>query len=319
MGKNWHDILNELGAHQNQHQLIAAQTIDIVRRQYLKALADVTGRNVIAYYSGFLSKPKVEGIDINDDDMNAFMSCIHGLDRTKGLDLILHTPGGAIAATEALTTYLHKMFGRNIRAIVPQIAMSAGTMTALSCQSIVMGAHSSLGPIDPQIAGIPADVVVTEFERAYDEIKSDPIKAHVWAPILGRYAPSFLTQCEYAVAWSKDFVQKTLESNMFADDANKKALAEKVVAALSSAATNKAHDKHINADKLESLKVKVFRLENDPTLQDAVLAVHHCFMHTMASTTAIKVVENHEGRAAVRMMVQPNVPNSISIGLGSPA
>lgn len=318
MGKNWHDILNEITEHQQQHSLAAAQTIDLVRRQYLKALATLTGRNVIAYYSGFLTKPNLEGIDINDDDINHFMACIHGMDRDKGLDLILHTPGGAIAATEALTGYLRQMFQRNIRAIVPQLAMSAGTMIALSCKSILLGKHSSLGPIDPQIGGIPADVVVTEFQRAYDEIKADPAKAHVWAPILSRYAPSFLTQCEYAVTWSKEFVQEVLETNMFADDPDRQTKADKVVRELSSAALNKAHNKHIHGDKLASLEVTVERLEDSPELQDAVLIVHHCFMHTMASTSALKVVENHEGRAAVRHMAQPLPARAISIGLGGP-
>jgi membrane-bound ClpP family serine protease len=58
------------------------------------------------------------------------------------------------------------MFGTNIRAIIPQMAMSAGTMIALSTREIIMGKHSNLGPIDPQIAGIPAHGVIEEFNRA---------------------------------------------------------------------------------------------------------------------------------------------------------
>ena len=79
------------------------------------------------------------------------MTVIHQLDRDKGLDLILHTPGGDTAATESIVDYLHNMFGNNIRAIVPQLAMSAGTMIACSCKEIIMGLQSSLGPIDPQL------------------------------------------------------------------------------------------------------------------------------------------------------------------------
>lgn len=190
---DWHDILLELSTEQAAANQLASSTIDRVRRKYLAQLHQYTGRNTIAYYSSFLTKPTYDGIDINDDDINSFMACIHGMDRRKGLDLVLHTPGGGIAATESLTTYLKKMFGNDIRALVPQIAMSAGTMLALSCNSIVMGKQSSLGPIDPQIQGIPADVVVTEFARAYDEIKQDITKAHVWGPILNRYTlPSLL-------------------------------------------------------------------------------------------------------------------------------
>jgi hypothetical protein len=315
---SWHDILNEISEHQQRHSQVAAQTIDLVRRKHLKALADMTGRNTIAYYSGFLTKPNVHGEDINDDDLNAFMACVHGMDRDRGLDLVLHTPGGGIAATEALAHYLREMFGRNIRAIVPQIAMSAGTMLALSCKAIVMGKQTSLGPIDPQIGGIPADVVVTEFRRAFDEIKADPVRAHVWAPILSRYSPSFLTQCEYAVDWSQTFVNSALVANMFADDPDAIGRASAVVKDLSSAELNKAHNKHLGIDRVRAVGVIVEQLEDDQKLQDAVLTVHHCFMHTMTSTTAIKVVENHEGKAAVRHVAQQMPPQTISIGLGGP-
>jgi len=197
------------------------------------------------------------------------------------------------------------MFGNDIRAIVPQIAMSAGTMLSLSCRSIVMGKQSSLGPIDPQIHGIPADVVVTEFLRAYEEIKEDISKAHVWGPILGRYTPTFLSQCEYAVEWSKLFVRDALVGNMLAGQENAVERADQIVASLSNAAVNKAHNKHIHIDQIRDLGITVEVLEDDQNLQDAVLSVHHAFSHTMSSSTALKIVESHEGKAAVRHIQQP--------------
>lgn len=305
---DWHEILDELQREQQHHSSMAATTVDRVRRKYLLDLHKCTGRNTIAYYSAWLTKPNVDGVDINDDDMNSFMACIHGMDRSLGLDLVLHTPGGGIAATESLVQYLKKMFGNDIRAIVPQIAMSAGTMLSLACKSILMGKQSSLGPIDPQIQGIPADVVVTEFVRAYEEIKEDVAKAHVWGPILNRYTPSFLTQCEYAVEWSKRFVRDSLVSNMFSAYEDAEARAEEVVASLSSAAVNKAHNKHIHIDKISELGIFVEVLEDNQELQDAVLSVHHAFAHTMSSSTALKIVESHVGKAAVRHLQQP-LPN----------
>ncbi len=132
---------------------------DTVRRKYLAQLSAHTGRNTIAYYSGFLAKPEIDS-EITDEDKHGFMGAIHGLERAKGLDLLIHTPGGNIAATQSLVDYLHRMFGTDIRAIVPQIAMSAGTMLACSCKEIVMGNHSNLGPIDPHLRGIPARGVI---------------------------------------------------------------------------------------------------------------------------------------------------------------
>ena len=160
---NWNQILQEINSEitsrslaAQQASLAAQQAIDTVRRKYLRSLSDHTERNTIAYYSGFLSKPWVLGMEINDEDKNGLMMAIHGLERDKGLDLILHTPGGSIAAAESIVDYLKRMFGKDIRAIIPQIAMSAGTMIACACKKILMGKQSNLGPVDPQLNGIPA-------------------------------------------------------------------------------------------------------------------------------------------------------------------
>ena len=131
--------------------------MDVIRRQYLKQLYELTQRNIIAYYSGWLQKPGLRGSIIDDGDKNGFMTTIHHLNRSEGLDLILHTPGGSMAATESIVHYLHAMFDGNIRAIIPQLAMSGGTMIACACKHIIMGKQSNLGPIDPQFGGIPAE------------------------------------------------------------------------------------------------------------------------------------------------------------------
>ena len=115
--------------------------MDAMRRKYLGTMHKYTGRNIIAYYSAFVQKPRIDGTGIDDNDKNAFMQAVCGLDRSKGLDLILHTPGGQIAAAESLVSYLKALFGKDIRVFVPQIAMSAGTMIALSSKEIIMGGN----------------------------------------------------------------------------------------------------------------------------------------------------------------------------------
>ena len=98
---NWHEIGEELKQ--------AGSTFDVIRRRYLKDLSVKTGRNVILYYSGWLQKNNIDGLQVNDADKNGLMTVIHKLDRTKGLDLILHTPGGETAATESIVDYLHSI------------------------------------------------------------------------------------------------------------------------------------------------------------------------------------------------------------------
>jgi ClpP class serine protease len=103
---NWNQVHQEIV----RAQLQAAVAGDTIRRGYLDELFRHTSRNVIAYYSGWLSKPGIGQLEINDEDKNGFMLTVHELDRLKGLDLILHTPGGGISATQSIVNYLHKMF-----------------------------------------------------------------------------------------------------------------------------------------------------------------------------------------------------------------
>jgi len=296
---NWNSILREISEEQNR----SAAAYDRVRQKYLKQLVKHSGRNVIAYYSGFLSKPGIEGIQVTDEDKNGFMLGIHGLDRSKGLDLILHTPGGDGKATEALVDYLRKMFAKDVRAIVPQLAMSAGTMIACSCKSIVMGKQSSLGPVDPQFGAIPAVGLLTEVRRAYNEIMTDPKAALFWNPILSQIHPSFLQRCEEAVNSSNEFIKRTLAQNMFSDmdEAEKAKKLKSATQLLSNVADGKAHNTHFQADECREAGLQIENLEDDQKLQDLVLTIHHCFMHTLANTGAFKIIENQLGRMMVKM------------------
>lgn len=282
---------------------------DIVRRKYLKKLHELTGRNVIAYYSGWLQKPNLQqqsqgsvDVGINDADKNGFMATIHGLDRSLGLDLLLHTPGGSMAATESLVEYLRAMFGTNIRAFIPQIAMSAGTMIACSCKEIHMGKQSSIGPIDPQMGGMPAHGLLEEFNRAAKEVSKDQSKILVWSPILQKIQPTWLTECKKVSDWAKIMVQEWLETNMLAADPDKNKKAKAIVKALSDTAQNKSHSRHIGIDKAIAMQLSVHALENDQALQDAILSVHHAFVATLQSTAAFKITENHNGNAFVSQM-----------------
>lgn len=292
----WHSLLQEIKAR--------GSTFDVIRRERLKTLSKVTRRNVIIYYSGWLQKPKLLGTQVSDADKNGFMTVIHGLDRTKGLDLILHTPGGETAATESLVVYLRSMFASDIRAIVPELAMSAGTMIACACKEIVMGKHSSLGPIDPQFGGIAAHGVVEEFNRAHAEIKADQSRAFVWQPIIAKYSPTLIGECEKAIQWSNEMAREWLVTGMLSSDSDRNAKSERIVKELGDHALTKSHARHLSPNRCGDMGLKVLMLEDDQRLQDAVLSVHHACMLTLAGTGAFKIIENHKGVASVSVAQQ---------------
>lgn len=296
---SWGAVLDNLKSAQNP--------LDQMRRKYLDVMHQYTGRNIIAYYSAFVQKPRLDGCGIDDNDKNAFMQAVCGLDRSKGLDLILHTPGGQIAAAESLVYYLRSLFGNDIRTFVPQMAMSAGTMIALSTKEIIMGRQSNLGPIDPQFGGMSCAGIIEEFDEASKAVAANPKLAAVWGPIISKYHPTFIGDCKKAIDWSEIMVKKWLVENMFSGESDKDAKADNVVQTLSSHNATYSHSRHIHSDELQALGVKVTALEgldarvigDCKDLQDCVLTIHHSYMHTFGSSNAIKIVESHVGNTMI--------------------
>ncbi|GAA5084303.1 hypothetical protein GCM10023210_03990 [Chryseobacterium ginsengisoli] len=70
-------------------------------------------------------------------------------DRNR-LVMILNTPGGSAEIAEKLATIMRHNY-QEIYFIVPDAAMSAGTILCMSGDKIYMDYSSSLGPIDPQV------------------------------------------------------------------------------------------------------------------------------------------------------------------------
>lgn len=299
---NWNQILDEIKETGSPH--------DVVRRKYLRLLHEHTERNIIIYYSGWLQKPGVNGVEVNDADKNGFMSVIHKLVRKKGLDLILHTPGGDIAATESLVSYLRSMFGTDIRVIVPQLAMSAGTMIACASKQIIMGKESSLGPVDPQIGGIPAHGVIEEFTRAHAEVKADASKIPIWQPIIAKYNPTLIGECEKAVKWADEMVKEWLKTGMFKGLKTREQKANKIAKELGDHALTKNHARHLSMARCKEIGLKIYPLEKDSVLQDLVLSIHHMCIHTLSATGAYKLIENHNGTAFILQTQRVVVANS---------
>lgn len=80
------------------------------------------------------------------------------------IDLIVHTPGGLALAAEMIAMALKQHPGR-VTVMVPFYAMSGGTLVALAADEILMEAYSVLGPLDPQIGGLPCPALVRLTRR----------------------------------------------------------------------------------------------------------------------------------------------------------
>lgn len=278
---------------------------DTIRQKYIQEFAKYRNRNVIIYYSGWLqiSVPLAE-VSITDSDINGFMTNLHGLDKSKGLDLILHTPGGSIAATENIVNYLRDFFNCNIEVFIPQLAMSAGTMIACSSEKIHMGKQSSLGPIDPQIflpgiGQVAAFELLEEVERGIQEVQQNPASQVFWMQIFQKYKPTDVGTCEKAIDWSKEITTQWLQDCMLKDKENKRDLAQSIVDKIISHEDTKSHSRHLSASKCKEIGLNIVDLEQDAKIQDLVLSIHHACMTTLQSDRIVKIIENNTGKTFV--------------------
>lgn len=281
----------------------AAGPADKLRRRYLERLHEYTGRAVIVYATAWYeSRPmNPQSVSVHLGDVRGFMEACSNVDGRE-LDLILHSPGGNPDAAESIITYLREQFDQ-IRAIVPLAAMSAATMMALACDDIVMGAHSQLGPVDPQVTvdtpegprTSPAEAIKDQFEMAQSECAADPSRIAAWLPLLRSLGPGLLAQCETAQERTKEFVARQLAEHMLSGDEG--TTATDAAAWFADHGYFKSHGRQVTRSQAREQGVRVSELEDDPALQDLVLSVSHAIQLTFSNTPCAKLVENHHGRA----------------------
>ena len=171
-------------------------------------------------------------------------------------------------------------------------------MIACSANRIVMGKQSSLGPIDPQIDGVPAHAILDDFKQAYEEIKEESTKIYVWNPILSKYNPGRVSECQRAIEWSKDIVKRALEVRMLRDEEGQTEIIEDIIGELSEPSNTFSHSRHLPAERCSELGLVVDKLENDQDLQDAVLT-YIIHIRTLSHLTC-KIIENHLGVAYMK-------------------
>jgi ClpP class serine protease len=147
-------------------QFFGSRGIQKAREDLLKSFEQDRKSRVIAMIHrqenvSILGVPVSSYISIEDSE--AVLRAIRLTPPDQPIDLILHTPGGLVLAAEQITKALVEHKGK-VTVFVPHYAMSGGTLLALAADEIVMDANAVLGPVDPQIGGMPAASIVKILE-----------------------------------------------------------------------------------------------------------------------------------------------------------
>ncbi|HEY3282387.1 MAG TPA: ATP-dependent Clp protease proteolytic subunit [Armatimonadota bacterium] len=141
--------------------------IDAQRLLRMRSLEKRRGTRVISLIHrqetmSFLGIPVARYINIEDSE--AVLTAIRTTPPDLPIDIILHTPGGLVLASEQIAESLKRHPAR-VTVLVPHYAMSGGTLIALAAEEIILDPNAVLGPVDPQIGEYPAASILAAVEQ----------------------------------------------------------------------------------------------------------------------------------------------------------
>lgn len=117
-----------------------------------------------------LGIPIMRHIDIEDSEH--ILRAVRLTPDNMPIDIVLHTPGGLVLATEQIAEAIRKHPAK-VTVFIPHYAMSGGTMLALSADEIVMDGNAVLGPVDPQLGQYPAVSILQAVARKDTNLVKD--------------------------------------------------------------------------------------------------------------------------------------------------
>ena len=140
-----------------------------LRKETFLRIEAITGRPLICYVTKTHNLPHGIPAYIDDSDLTGFGDLIQSV-QGESVDIFIVSNGGSVEATERIVRLVRERF-KMVRFIVPANAYSAATLICFSGDEIVMGSLATLGPIDPQINGVPARAILRAFETIEKRLK----------------------------------------------------------------------------------------------------------------------------------------------------
>jgi ClpP class serine protease len=157
---------------------IRQKLLDMARLRKLRELEKKRNSRVITMIHrqetmAFLGIPFFRYIDI--DDSEQILRAIRMTDADVPIDLVLHTPGGLVLASEQIA-YALCAHAAEVTVFVPHYAMSGGTLIALAADQLVVDENAVLGPVDPQLQDMPAaSILKTVSQKDVNELDDNTL------------------------------------------------------------------------------------------------------------------------------------------------
>jgi hypothetical protein len=241
-----------------------------LRQLLIRDIEELTKRRLVVYYANRFENAQIDHRDCT------FAAELFGDVGTEPVDLLLETTGGATDATESLITVLRNVT-KDFRVIVANAAKSNGTLLGLASKSIVMGATSELGPIEPLVNNIPCSILTQP------QIAAQNFPLHKFG--------------EYALNQSRKLAKTLLTEGMM--NGKPAPDVELVVQKLSSRDVYFSHGSAIDHTEAKSLGLSVEYLPPDNPIWQRIWLLFCMYEHDCRRSRFIKLFEGRYRSTAI--------------------
>ena len=158
--------------------LMRQRMLESARFRIMRKIEKKRGSRVITMIHrqesrSILGIPIMKYIDMEDSEK--ILRAIRLTPKDVPIDLIIHTPGGLVLAANQIAHALLRHPAK-VTVFVPHFAMSGGTLIALAADEIIMDENAVLGPVDPQLGGMPAaSIVKVPSEKPIEKVEDNTL------------------------------------------------------------------------------------------------------------------------------------------------
>lgn len=241
------------------------------RKSLYDAIEETIGRPLLAYFTSFSQPVKIESSDV---DM--IEGVLQTMDLTKGLAVLISSPGGDGIASERIVN-LFRQYSKTgeFWTIVPSRAKSAATMICLGSSKIMMCPSSELGPIDPQVPFVDQGQVkwfsawniVKSYDRLFAGANRTKGNIEPYLQQLAKYDAREIEEFNTSIELSESIAVRTLKQGMMSRKTSS-AIKKKIEMFLTPKKT-KSHSRPIYAEEAKKCGLKIDVQEVDSGLWKA--------------------------------------------------
>jgi len=285
--QDWNDFLTS-------GKQLSGQDLFELRKSCYRDIETLRGRPLLIYATKF-----VEGVPqgapnlIELNDVDGFTDLVNHINGSKSIDVLIHSPGGRPDATERIVSILRNKF-EEVNFLIPHSAYSAATMLALSGDHIILHPSATLGPIDPQINGIPARSIKRGFEKVKRIIiEEGPEALPAYIPLIEKYTLDLLELCDDSEKLSKELVTSWLKEYMFKNDSSSSKIIKRAVDFFSNYDKHLLHSRPLLLSKLKKFDLKIELASEE--LQDLLWESYILLNGFFNITPFVKVYESAHG------------------------